>query len=504
MVASEAFPFSKTGGLADVASALARALGQLGHEVVLVTPRYRDGATGAVVGMVRGYVADAWYEGRLLEVTLGPGARALLVDCPPLFDRAGVYGDGPDEYPDNAARFAFLSIAALEWAAGQAEPPEVVHAHDWQAGLLPIYARTHFRDRLRPPAGRGTPSLDAIPLVFTIHNVAYQGLFDKAWVPRLGLGWEHFRIEGYEFWDRLSFLKAGVMFSDVLTTVSPTYALEIQRPEYGYGFDGVMRTRGDALVGILNRIDVDEWDPRRDPFLPAPFDADDLVGKRAAKRALLELFGLPSDEPARRRPIIAMIARMVEQKGLDLVAWNAPHLAGLDATFIVVGTGEPRFENMWRWLASVSPDRVGVHIGFDERRAHLVEAGADMFLMPSRYEPCGLNQMYSMRYGTIPIVRAVGGLADTVRPYDAKGGRGTGFVFTDYDPGALMDAIGRALAAYRQPRIWRKLQRNGMTQDFSWNRSAAEYLKVYKKAMAARRLSRSRARSAILPNRSSI
>jgi len=308
-------------------------------------------------------------------------------------------------------------------------------------------------------------------------------------VPRLGLSWQDFHVNGLEFWDRLSYLKAGVQFSDVLTTVSPTYALEIQRPEYGYGFDGVMRTRASAMVGILNGIDVKEWDPTQDPFLPAPFSSTDLRGKRAAKRALLALFDLASDEQALDRPVIGMVSRMVEQKGLDLLAWLAPELAALDASFVVVGTGDRRFEDMWRWLQSIAPDRIRPHIGFDERRAHLVEGGADIFLMPSRYEPCGLNQMYSMRYGTVPVVRAVGGLVDTVLPYDRP--EGTGFLFSHYDAAALLDALKRALAVHRVPAEWRRLQVNGMTTDFSWTRSAAEYVKVYKGVMAARRMAHS-------------
>jgi starch synthase len=276
------------------------------------------------------------------------------------------------------------------------------------------------------------------------------------------------------------------MFSDALTTVSPTYAEEIQRPEYGYGFDGVIRSRRDVLTGVLNGIDDEEWNPARDRFLPAAFDAEDLSGKRQVKRALLETFGLPVDDALMQRPIVAMVSRMVEQKGLDLVASLSPHLADLDATFVVVGSGEPRFETMWRALSEAYPDRIGAFIGFDERRAHLAEGGADIFLMPSRYEPCGLNQMYSMRYGTVPVVRAVGGLVDTVQPHTAENGRGTGFLFSAYHPAALLAALRTALETYRQPAAWKRLQVNGMKRDFSWERSAAEYVKVYKRVIDLR------------------
>jgi starch synthase len=508
MVASEAYPFSKTGGLGDVAGSLTRALGRLGHQVTLFTPRYRGvsispddtvhGATdtqesGTSVlppalppDTVRAFVAERWYEAQLLEVRMGPGARAMLVDCPPLYDRAGLYTENNVDYMDNATRFAFLAIAALEWATTQPTPPSVFHAHDWQAGLLPVYAR-----RMGPEAVR-TDSVIVVgnvPSVFTIHNLAYQGIFPKSWVPRLGLRWDDYSMAGFEFWDHLSFLKAGVMFSDVLTTVSPTYAEEIQLPEYGYGFEGVMQSRADALVGILNGIDDQEWNPATDRHLPAPFNAEDLDGKRRVKRALLEDFDLPTDAATMARPLIGMVSRLVDQKGLDLIEPLAFELPRLGATFVVVGSGEPRYEAMFRSMAAAHPDRIAVHIGFDERRAHLVEGGADMFLMPSRFEPCGLNQMYSMRYGTVPIVRAVGGLVDTVRPYNARNSTGTGFLFSDYTPAALLTSLRQALDVFTQPRIWRRLQISGMRKDFSWERSAAEYVKCYKRVIAARQKS---------------
>jgi starch synthase len=472
MVASEAQPFSKTGGLADVATALSQSLGQLGHDVILIVPRYRTVTAdlGAPRERTRAFVANRWFEADLYESPLGENARALLVDCPPLYDRDGIYAENNTDYVDNALRFAFLSVAAIEWASRQSQPISILHAHDWQAGLVPVYASRRW------------------PTVFTIHNLAFQGVFDKAWVPVLGLRWEDFTVAGFEFWDRLSYLKAGVMFSDALTTVSPTYAQEIQRPEYGYGFDGIIRARSSALTGILNGIDDVAWDPRRDQFLPQPFDATDVEGKRASKRALLELYGLPTDDAAMARPLIAMVSRMTEQKGLDLIAALAPRLPSLDASFTIVGTGERRFENMWQRLAFNHPERFGVFVGFDERRAHLVEAGADLFMMPSRYEPCGLNQMYSMRYGTVPVVRAVGGLVDTVKPYNPKNGQGTGFLFSDYHPDALWDALRRALDTYReQPSRWQRLRRNGMTRDFSWRKSAAEYVKLYRRVARGHR-----------------
>jgi starch synthase len=322
--------------------------------------------------------------------------------------------------------------------------------------------------------------------VLTIHNLAYQGIFDKSWVPRLGLGWQDFTINGFEFFDRLGFLKAGINTADAITTVSPTYADEIQRPEYGQRLDGVIRARRDRLTGILNGIDPDEWNPAADRFLPQAFDVDHLDAKAASKRALLERFGLAVTAETMARPIIGMVSRMVDQKGLDLIAAVASQLVSLDASFTIIGTGEPHYQDMWRRLSQWRPDRVSAFIGFDEQRAHLVEAGADMFLMPSRFEPCGLNQMYSLRYGTVPIVRAVGGLVDTVRPYDPNTGQGNGFLFSEYDPGAMLRTVEAALAAFADKPIWSRLQKNGMSADHSWDRSAAEYVKIYTRLRPAR------------------
>jgi starch synthase len=464
MIASEAQPFSKTGGLADVAGALPKALGRLGHDVTLITPRYRGVSDGPVVGTVSIEVAAHRFNARLMAAPLGAGARALLLDCPELYDRDGIYYNARGDFDDNPVRYAVLSAAAIEWATTQA-PFAIVHGHDWQAGLAAVYARR----------------LGSARTVFTIHNLAYQGLFERSWVPRLGLSWDDFTINGFEFFDRLSFIKAGINLSGAITTVSPTYAAEIQRPEYGSGLDGVIRARRGALVGILNGIDPDEWNPSTDPFLPAAFDADDLSGKQAAKRALLETFGFAATSDVLARPVIGMVSRMVDQKGLDLIAAVAGELAALNATFTIVGTGEARYQDMWRTLARAYPDRIGVFIGFDERRAHLVEGGSDIFMMPSRFEPCGLNQMYSQRYATVPVVRAVGGLVDSVRPFNRRNGQGTGFLFADYQPRAFLDALRAALAAYPNKKIWTRLQKNGMRVDFSWDRSAGEYVKMYKR-----------------------
>jgi starch synthase len=470
IIGSEALPFSKTGGLADVLGALPPALARLGWHTTLALPKYRGVEAGRLVERatmtVGGYTGDIGF----FEEPLDGGARALLIDAPGLFDRDGLYtSDTGRDYPDNPRRFAVLVRAALEWAARQPIRPSVVHAHDWQAALAPVYLKTLYRDH---------PTLGGTPSVFTIHNLAFQGLFEADWLPRLDLPWDLFGIDRMEFWGRISFLKGGINDAELLTTVSPTYAREIQQPELGFGFDGILHRRSEDLAGILNGIDTTEWDPERDRFLPTHFSATDLDGKRTLKARLLNEYGLPSDEDALARPLVGMISRMVDQKGLDLIAAVSDRLPQVGASFIVLGTGEPRYQDLWRGLTAAYPNRIGARIGFDEGLAHLIEAGADLFLMPSRFEPCGLNQMYSLRYGTVPVVRAVGGLADTVR--DGK----TGFVFMEYAPEAMLKALDRALATYKNGARWRAIQLAGMKVDHSWDRSAREYVKIYRRACA--------------------
>jgi starch synthase len=501
IIASEALPFAKTGGLADVLGALPPALARLGWDATVVLPKYRGVAGGERIDAfpltIGGYTTDVGFD----QAPMGEGARAILIDVPDLFDRDGFYrpttpvntADTENDYWDNPRRFAVLARAALEFASRSGWRPSVVHAHDWHAGLAPVYLKTLYVDH---------PTLAGIPSVFTIHNLAYQGNFSADWLPRLDLPWDLLSAEALEFWGQISFLKGGINFADAITTVSARYAGEIQTPAQGFGFDGILRRRAADLVGILNGIDTTQWDPQQDPALPAPFSATDLSGKRTAKVELLRRYGLAGEPAAIERPLIGMISRMVEQKGFDLIAELGESLPALDAGFVVLGTGEARFEEMWRKLASAHPDRIGVRIGFDERLAHLVEAGADMFLMPSQWEPCGLNQMYSLRYGTVPVVRGVGGLADTVREYvpaisgpagagnasaGLKSPASTGFVFTDYTAAALLEALRRALALFKDQRKWRTLQVAGMEQDHSWDRSAREYVKIYRRALDARR-----------------
>ena len=475
MVASEAVPFAKTGGLADVAAALPKALGALGHHVTVVMPRYRGIAiSGPPATSYAVSMGGHHYQADVHVRETSPGVRVALVDHPAFFDRDALYGLGSHDYGDNPRRFAFLALAALEFARLEGQAVDVVHAHDWQAGLAPVYLRTRYAS---------DPVLSGAATVFTIHNIAYQGLCASDWLPQLGLGWELFTSDGLEFWLHASFLKAGIMFSDLVTTVSPRYAQELMTPEFAFGFEGILRHRAADLVGIVNGIDVEVWNPADDRHLPRGFSSDDLSGKADAKRILLDTYGLPGGEEMGQRPVIAMISRMVDQKGLDLIASVSEQLPHLGAAFVILGTGEPWYEEMWRSLSRRYPDRVGVRIGFDEPLSHVIEAGADLFMMPSRFEPCGLNQMYSLRYGTLPVVRATGGLDDTVQNYDPATGVGTGFKFHDASGEALLGTLRWALHVFHNdPDRWRQLQRAGMSKDFSWQASARAYLDAYGRA----------------------
>jgi starch synthase len=469
MIASEVEPFAKTGGLADVLGSLPRALARRGHEVVVVMPRYRGVTAGERIALVPVQMGGQVVETSVFGVSAS-GVLTVFIDRPEYYDREFLYGGPEGDYADSPERFAFLAHATLAWMASTGRDYDIVHTHDWQAGVVPALL------------ARGNPRAPHSGTVFTIHNLAYQGTFEASWLPRIGLGPEFLRVEAMEFWRRISFLKAGIQFSRVVTTVSPRYAAEIQTPEYGFGFDGLLRDRATDIVGILNGIDTERWDPSADPYLPRAFSAAALEGKAAAKRALLERFGMAVTDESLRRPLVGVVSRLVDQKGFDLVAGVAEEIPRLAASFVVLGSGEPAHEHLWRGLAAAHPERIGVSIGFDEGLAHLIEGGADIFLMPSRFEPCGLNQMYSLRYGTVPLVRATGGLADTVRPFDPKTGEGTGFVFEEYTPAALIATLRFALQTFEAPDVWRRIQLAGMREDYSWAASAARYEAVYERA----------------------
>ncbi len=468
VVTSEAHPFAKTGGLAEVAAALPDALGRLGHTVTLVVPRYRGvDAAGAETTRASVRLGSRVHEVAFHAKAVSPGVTAVLVDIPELFDRRGLYGEDGLDYPDNAWRFAVFSRAALEYARLSGRRPSIIHAHDWQTGLVPVFQKMLFST---------DPIVGGVPAVFTIHNLAFQGVFPAATVPAIGLGWEVLDMQALEYWGQISYLKGGINFSERLTTVSPTYAREILTPELGFGLDGVLSRRADALTGILNGIDVERWNPSNDPLIGAAYDPSNMAGKAAARQVLLEAVGLPV-VANNDRPVIGLISRLTDQKGFDLIAAAAGDLMRLDAAWVLLGSGEARYEDLWRALAASYPGRVSATIGFDERLAHRIEAGSDLFLMPSRFEPCGLNQMYSLRYGTLPIVRATGGLEDTVR--DAADPDGNGFKFREYSPQALVATVTRALELFPKSLAWKKIQQRGMAEDHSWDASAREYVKVY-------------------------
>lgn len=470
-VASEVAPFSKSGGLGDVSEALPRALAARGHRLAVVTPRY-----GSIDPRRRGL------ERLDLDVLAG-GERAGLWRAPgpvPVFflenerlfgSRPGLYGERGMDYPDNAQRFAFLARAALALPGALGLEFQIVHLHDWQAALGAWLLRQERAS---------DPRLGRARCVFTIHNLAYQGMFPKEMLVEVGLPWEVFTYDALEFHDQLNFLKAGLIYADALTTVSPTYAREIMTVEGGQGLDSVLRLRRRDLVGILNGIDTAQWDPSRDPHLPAHYRPGDLAGKAACKAALRRELGLPERA---RVPLVGMIGRLAEQKGVELVLEALPDLISLDVQMAVLGSGRPEWEEALTRLARERPDRLAVRVGFDEGLAHRIEAGADIFLMPSRFEPCGLNQFYSLRYGTVPVVRAVGGLEDTVEDYDGAG-RGTGFKFREYRARAMLTALRRALDVWRDERAWRGLIERGMAKDFSWDASAAGYEALFERLLA--------------------
>lgn len=496
MITPEARPFAKTGGLADVAGALPQALARLGHHVTIVLPRYRGvDTTGLPSTAVHVPFGGQRYPVAFLEKGDSPPFRAgagtltlptnhhgresvpvpgsvtaVLVEAPDLYDRDGLYGNAAGDFADNGFRFAVLSRAALEYARLRGKRPSVVHGHDWQAGLAAAYLKTTLAD---------DPTLGGVRSVFTIHNLAFHGLFPLDLVRWIGLPDAIAQPVGLEFYGQASALKSGIVFSDAVTTVSPTYAKEIATPEYGFGFEGIVARRARDLSGILNGIDTDTWNPETDQHLSSHFSASDLKGKAKAKAELLSYAGLDASTGALARPVIGLVSRLTHQKGFDLIAAAAERLMAFDATWVMLGSGEGWCERFWQQLAAHYPDRVSARIGFDEKMAHLIEAGSDLFLMPSRYEPCGLNQMYSLRYGTLPIVRATGGLDDTVVDADAEPSRGTGFKFRDYTAEALVATVERALAAHKNTRRWKTIQRRAMAEEHSWDVSAREYVKVY-------------------------
>jgi len=476
--ASECVPFSKTGGLADVVGALPRALAALGHQVSVYVPRYRQTKLADPQTVVRSITIPFDDKYRFCSVvTAGAtsGVRYYFVDYPPYFDREALYGTPAGDYPDNAERFALFSRAVLE-ASKVLGVPHVFHCHDWQTALVPVMLRTLYAE---------DPALREVATVFTIHNMGYQGLFPSDTLPLLMLPWDLLTISKMEFFGQVNFLKGALVYSDFVTTVSRKYSQEIQTTEYGFGLDGVLHSRAATVSGILNGVDYDEWSPQTDKFIVAKYSPQDLSGKLKCKQDLLHDFGITTSAHSdvnNKVPVIGIVSRFAAQKGFDLIAQIMDRVAREEIIMVVLGSGDKLYEEMFQRLNKQFPNKIAAKVAFDNAIAHKIEAGADMFLMPSRYEPCGLNQIYSLKYGTVPIVRATGGLDDTIEPWDARSSKGTGFKFHDYTGEALLATIKQAVLAYQDPSSWQSLMRNGMSRDFSWGASAREYGKIYDRA----------------------
>lgn len=464
MVTSEAGQFAKTGGLADVLGALPGALAAQGENVAVVLPRYRSvelQTARRVYDHLSIPIGGRTFTADIYEID-HHGVPYYFVDCPPLFDREALYGIGSTEYPDNYLRYAVFCWAVMGVIRSLFRP-DVIHLHDWQAALLATYVRRVFNN---------DPTFLGSKILFTIHNLGYQGIYPASVLPEIGLASDEFRTERLEFFGQINYLKAGLLDSDAISTVSPTYAQEIQTQELGFGLDGLLRSRRDVLAGIVNGVDYSTWSPEDDQYAARHYSATDLSGKSACKADLLAQFGLPAS--LLDRPLIGIVSRFVSQKGFDLLAEVGDQLAKEDLALVALGNGDPQYEALFTSLAAAYPDRISVRIGYDVALSHKIEAGADMFLMPSRYEPCGLNQIYSLRYGTIPIVRATGGLDDTIE-------ESTGFKFSEYSGAALLTAVRAALAAFADRRSWTARMQRAMEKDFSWNASAAQYRALYQR-----------------------
>jgi len=469
-VASEGIPFSKTGGLADVVGALPRALAGLGHQVSVYLPRYRQTKLADAETVVHSITIpfdDKYRFCSVVTAASSAGVKFYFVDYPPYFDREALYGTSAADYTDNAERFALFSRAVLE-ASKILGVPHVFHCHDWQSALVPVMLRTLYAE---------DPAFRDVGTVFTIHNMGYQGLFPPDILPLLMLPWDLLTISKMEFFGQVNFLKGALVFSDFITTVSKKYSQEIQTTEYGFGLEGVLRNRAATVTGILNGVDYEEWSPQTDKFIAAKYSPQDLSGKAKCKEDLLHAFGVTKADA--KLPVIGIVSRFAAQKGFDLIAQVMDRLAREEMIMVVLGTGDKLYEEMFVRLNKQFPNKIAIKVAYDNAIAHKIEAGADMFLMPSRYEPCGLNQIYSLKYGTVPVVRATGGLDDTIEPWDARTGKGTGFKFSDYTGEALLACVKQALTAYRDQTNWQTLMRNGMARDFSWGASAREYGKIY-------------------------
>jgi starch synthase len=481
IVASEVAPFAKTGGLADVLGALPKALATLGHRVSVIMPRY-PAVERAVRSLEKVCDDIAVPMGSHTEpaviwsAKLAPKIPVYFIEHTGYFGREHLYTTADVDYPDNAQRFAFFAKASLAACRQLDLAPDLLHCHDWQAALIPAYLKTTLSQ---------DASFAAIGSVLTIHNMAYQGLFPPDVMTFLQLPMETYSPEGLEFYGQVNFLKAGIVYADLINTVSRRYSEQIQTTEFGCGLDGILRYRGADVYGIINGIDDREWNPASDRLIAARYNGKDLSGKQICKRDLLHTMGLPPE--LLHTPVVGMISRLIDQKGLDLVEQALHRMLALDFGLVVLGAGEKRYETWLQEMRQRYPGKIGVHIGFDHALAHKIEAGSDLFLMPSQFEPCGLNQLYSLRYGTIPVVHATGGLDDTIEPYEPAFDHGNGFKFVPYETEAMLAALQQALMVYRERAAWERLMRRAMQADFSWTRSARDYVTLYTRALAKRR-----------------
>jgi starch synthase len=470
----EAVPFAKTGGLADVAGALPNALKRLGADVHMALPLYRivhegDFETLPLLKNLEVSLGAEILAANVLGTHTEEGVPVYLIEREDLYDRPHLYGTPEGDYYDNLERFTFFAHAALKTAEALSFKPNVIHCHDWQTGLVPALLRGPYRD---------SPFLGATATIFTIHNLGYPGIFPSENLPLTGLSREaFFHPEGLEYYGKISLLKAGIVYSDAITTVSPTYSKEIQAPEYGMGMEGILRHRRAYLQGILNGVDYSLWDPSQDPHIPAHYSPREVAGKQACKESLLQEMGL--NPSLAKRPLLGMVSRLDVQKGLDLLVQILDDILSLDVGLVILGSGDEQIQQVIQQAAHRYPGRISLRIGFDDPLAHRIMAGADLFLIPSRYEPCGLTQMYALKYGTVPVVRATGGLDDTIVQFISRTGRGNGFKFRPYEAAAFLQAIREAVALFTDLKAWRKLTANGMKADFSWEQSARKYLELY-------------------------
>jgi len=475
--ASECVPFSKTGGLADVVGALPASLAAQGHQVSVYLPRYRQTKLPDAQTVVRSITVPFDDRYRFCSVVTGgnhSGVRFYFVDYPPFFDRDALYGTPAGDYPDNAERFALFCRAVLE-ASKILGVPDLFHCHDWQSALIPVLLHTQYAE---------DPAFRAVTTVFTIHNIGYQGLFAPDTLPLLTLPWDLLTITKMEFFGQVNFLKGALVYSDFVTTVSKKYSQEIQTAEFGFGLEGVLRDRASSVAGIVNGVDYNEWSPEKDKYIAARYSSQDLGGKAACKRDLLAAFGVT--EAAANVPVIGIVSRFAAQKGFDLIAQVMDRLAREEMIVVALGAGDKVYEEMFLRLNKQYPQKIAVKVAYDNAIAHKIEAGSDMFLMPSKYEPCGLNQIYSLKYGTVPIVRATGGLDDTIEAWNPRTAKGTGFKFATYNSESLLLSIKEALRWFRDQTSWQTLMRNSMAKDFSWTTSAREYIRVYERARMLR------------------